>query len=273
MSFLSCSLGRLAVWCSALILGMPLAAIASPKPEMMSAISAAPVAYPTTADGLVLAQGTSPSMDGKPYRRDGFYLTLLGSPIQSRKFAQDFIGRATFTDGSASGGAIGYRWGDFRFEGEIQYFSNGFDLLTFLDQATGQFIFPSQRSPGATVDGRSIMFNIYYDYPLSERWRPYLGLGAGFYRAQINGLSPEGFGGFVAFGESPDRFAYQLRLGIAYAVDANFEILAGFRYFKGDTFEYTIRSSTSLTPDGSLLVLRPNGLETQSIELGIRYHF
>jgi opacity protein-like surface antigen len=203
------------------------------------------------------------------FRKDGIYVTFYGVPIQRREFAQDFIGRATFETGSGLGAAVGYRYRDFRFDAEYSYFRNDFNELSFFVPGTTT-VAPNQpeRSPDAFVNGRAIMFNLYYDIPISQRFRPYIGGGIGFYEAFINDLSPPGFGGFVANGKSPNRFAFQLRAGISYAITPNFDIFTGYRYFKGERFEYTIENSG--TPP---LVLRPNGLKSNSWEIGLRYTF
>lgn len=207
-----------------------------------------------------------------PYfdRANTFYVTLYGIPLQGRASAQDFIGIATFKQGYGLGGAIGYRFdNNLRAELEYSYLDNGFQDLSFFIPGTTT-VAPNQpeKSPGANVKGRAITVNAYYDFPVSEQFRPYIGAGIGTYNARINSLSPPGFGGFVANGDSPDRFAFQLRAGISYLFTPNFEVFTGYRYFKGNEFEYTIENSG--TPP---LVLRPNGLESNSLELGLRYGF
>ncbi|MFM8293102.1 MAG: outer membrane protein, partial [Microcystaceae cyanobacterium] len=90
------------------------------------------------------------------------------------------------------------------------------------------------KSVELTGTGRAIMINAYYDFPVSEQFRPYIGAGIGTYNARINDLSPPGFGGFVANGDSADRFAFQLRAGISYLFTPNFEVFTGYRYFHGE---------------------------------------
>ncbi|MEM8502344.1 MAG: P44/Msp2 family outer membrane protein [Cyanobacteria bacterium P01_D01_bin.1] len=200
------------------------------------------------------------------YRQDGPYLTIYGVPIQRRGFAEDSIGRATFDNGGGGGGAIGYRLGDFRFDAELSYFTNPFNELFFFNPGTTE-VAPNQpeESPGAFVDGRAVMFNVYYDIPLSKRFRPYVGAGVGFYNGRINDLSPPGFGGFVANSSSPNLAAYQLRAGLNYSPNSRFDLFTGYRFFRGERFEYPIENSD--------LLLRPNGLKSSSLEAGVRVVF
>lgn len=217
---------------------------------------------------LSIAQSSKASPAAAPLeRRNGVYLTFYGIPVQGRKSAEDFIGRATFSTGTGLGGAVGYRFKDVRFDAEISYFKNKFDELTFFQPGTTTPVpGPSERSPGAFVEGRAVMFNLYYDIPIrGSRISPYIGAGVGSYNAYINDLSPPAFGGFVANGKSSDRFAYQLRSGVTYIASQNLDLFIGYRYFKGNEFEYVI--------PGFPVALRPNGLQSHSLELGLRYQF
>jgi opacity protein-like surface antigen len=200
-----------------------------------------------------------------PERNNRFYVRV-GGGLQNRESAEDFIGRATFDTGYNLYGAIGYRFLNLRTELEYKYFNNDFDELTFFQQGTTTPVpGPPETSPGANVDGRALMFNLYYDLDTGSRFRPYVGGGVGFYTAEINDLSPPTFGGFVANGVSDDRFAYQLQAGISYIVTENLDVSLGYRYFKGDRFDYEIEG---FTPN-----LEPNGLESNTIELNVLYNF
>lgn len=220
---------------------------------------------------LAQVETTAPADAPTFVRKDGFYVMLYGVPLQGRDSAQDFIGRANFDVGYGFGGGIGYRWKDFRFDAEAHYFRNEFnDLFFFIPGTTTVAPGQPEQSPNAFVNGRAIMFNAYYDIPIGNlpRFRPYVGAGIGFYNASINDLSPPGFGGFIANGDSPARFAYQLRVGFSYAITNQLDFFTGYRYFKGETFKYTIENSG--TPP---LVLQPNGLKSNSWEIGLRYVF
>jgi opacity protein-like surface antigen len=223
---------------------------------------------------LAQAETTTPTVApaANPFvRKDGFYVMFYGVPVQGRDRAQDFIGRATFDIGFGFAGGLGYRAGDFRFDAEVQYFKNNFkDLFFFIPGTTTVAPGQPEQSPDAFVNGRAVMFNLYYDVPIASlpRFRPYVGAGIGFYTAFINDLSPPGFGGFVANGTSPNRFAYQLRAGFNYAITSQLDFFTGYRFFKGNRFEYTIENSG--TPP---LVLQPNGLKSHSWEIGLRYVF
>jgi opacity protein-like surface antigen len=223
------------------------------------------MASDTNANPSLIAQAESATTSNRS--KQGLYISFAGA-YQDRASAQDFIGIATFYPGPSWMGAVGYRIDNFRIEGEYSYFRNDFDKLTFFTPGTTTASGPAQTSPGAYVDGRAIMFNAYYDIPINgSSLKPYIGGGLGFYNAHIVNLSPPGFGGFVANGFSPDRFAFQLRAGLNYAISRKFDIFLGYRYFQGNRFRYTIDNSSPP------LVLRPNGLESHNLELGVRYNF
>jgi opacity protein-like surface antigen len=197
--------------------------------------------------------------------KQGFYVSVAGA-VQSRGDAQDFIGKSTFSPDYGLMGAVGYRMGNIRLEGEYNYFKNNFSGSTFFKDGTTEPLGPAQSSPGAYVDGRALMFNAYYDIPIKgSALKPYIGAGVGVYEAHIVNLSPAGFGGFVANATSSDRFAFQLRTGLSYSLSRELDVFLGYRYFQGKQFEYPIENSP--------LVLKPNGLESHSGELGIRYNF
>jgi opacity protein-like surface antigen len=194
---------------------------------------------------------------------DGFYVQGIYAPYQERARACDDIGCSTFDSGYSGGGALGYQHGPFRVEFEYNVFSNDFDESTFADPAV---VPRTQKSiQRAYVDGRSLMVNAYYDFQINDRWMPYLGAGIGSYEANIKNLQPPAFGPFVANATSSDRFAYQFRAGVTYVINPAFSVFSGYRYFKGDRFEYPIENSD--------LVIRPNGLESHAVELGVRLKF
>ncbi len=229
-------------------------------PELFASDAAQPVLAQTEGE----AESAEAETDATA-RNDGFYIRL-GAGFQNRADAQDFIGRASFDTGYKLNGAVGYRYSDFRAEVEYTYFRNDFDELTFFEPGTTTPVAgPPETSPGAYVDGRALMLNVYYDIPLSRRLRPYIGGGIGVYNAHIVELSPPGFGGFEANGFSASRFAFQLRAGLSYAITDSLDISLGYRYFQGNRFEYDIADSP--------LELEPNGLETNGAELSLTYTF
>ena len=180
-------------------------------------------------------------------------------------------GKGTFANGTAASVAIGYQYSAFRGEFEYVGFQNRFDQLYFnaspTSTSSGPFG-PATSPEGGNVTGRALMFNLYYDIPISKRFVPYIGGGMGTYNANINNLGPAAFAGNVANGYSPDRFIYQLKAGLAYKVAPQLAIFAGWRYMQGSQFSYTMNFTGG--PPFPPLTITPNGLKTNALELGFR---
>ncbi|MFM7191813.1 MAG: outer membrane protein [Microcystaceae cyanobacterium] len=202
----------------------------------------------------------------------GWYLGLSGS-YQNREQATEANASSqgntffVFAPGISVNGAVGYRLEDFRVEAEYSFFNNGIDIASANGLRQAGF---APAAASGDVNLYAYMVNFYYDIPLdNSRWKPYVGLGLGFYKSQINGATASFFNipslgvDIPAVNATSNNmpFAYQIRAGIGYEVSRNAEIYLGYRYFHGEQLEFT---------SPGLGTFNPNGANVHNIELGIR---
>ena len=133
-----------------------------------------------------------------------------------------------FDTGLAFGAALGYDFNRFRAEGEISYQKNDIDK-------TG--------SPGvildATGDAKALSFliNGYYNFINSSAFTPYISAGLGFAQVEFNDLDISGLG-FSGSNDEDTVFAYQVGIGIGYAVTEKVTIDVKYRYIGAEDSEY-----------------------------------
>lgn len=195
----------------------------------------------------------------------GFYVSAFGGVQEREKSGESAQTYTKFDNGWHFSLAGGYRYDNFRVEGEYNGFEN--DNRTVASEPTGPL-------PGSgSVSGKSYMLNAYYDIPLENSpLRPYVGLGVGVYETKLRSLTNEGlanvppeFGGPFIFNGTSDRpFAYQIKLGASYRVNPNLDLAFGYRYFRGDALLFEGTQIGDLTPSGAKLHV---------LEAGLRYSF
>lgn len=153
---------------------------------------------------------------------------------------------------------VGYRMGDIRLEGEVFYtaaaVSNGF--------AQGAL---ATANVNGTTRNNAYMLNAYYDVPIGGVIKPYVGAGVGIMTSRFTGgatVATAGTGGNPAtitnesYDASKSGLAYQLKAGVAYALDAKTDLFFQFRYLS--------------TPRNSAGVGQINDYSSQSFEGGLR---
>lgn len=130
----------------------------------------------------------------------------------------DYHGTLEFDPGYAAGVAGGYSFGMFRIEGEIGYQNSD------MDGATVCFGGYCQRGSvsDSNVSALSFMGNAYFDFVNRSPVTPYITAGLGM--AEIN---------LDIDDESGDDkvFAYQVGVGVAFAVAPNVSLDFRYRYF------------------------------------------
>lgn len=206
-------------------------------------------------------QSTTDAIDTKA--GDGFYVGLSGS-LQNREQASEtedtFL---TFEPGLNVNAALGYRFGNFRVEGEFSFFNNPISVAS-----AGTPVGTFKESAEGNVSLRAYMANLYYDIPIkNSRLKPYLGVGIGFYQSEINGLTADFFNTLgipPVNATSNTPFAYQFRGGLGYVLSRKAEIYLGYRFFRGE--ELTFNAEV-------LGELNPNGASVHNVELGFRASF
>jgi opacity protein-like surface antigen len=133
-----------------------------------------------------------------------------------------------FDTGLAFGAALGYNFSRFRVEGEISYQKNDVDKIG----AQGVFL-------DATGDARALSFliNGYYDFKNRSAFTPYISAGLGFAQVEFNDLDISGLG-FSGSSDEDTVFAYQIGIGVGYAVTEKVTIDVKYRYFDTEDSEY-----------------------------------
>jgi len=133
-----------------------------------------------------------------------------------------------FDTGLAFGAALGYNFSRFRVEGEISYQKNDVDKI----EAQGVFL-------DATGNARALSFliNGYYDFKNRSAFTPYISAGLGFAQVEFNDLDISGLG-FSGSSDEDTVFAYQIGIGVGYAVTEKVTIDVKYRYFGTEDSEY-----------------------------------
>ena len=170
-------------------------------------------------------------------RADGLYVSLHGGVSIPKSTISDFdtpggplFGPGTMTTeadlGYRFGGAFGYAFSRYlSAEVELSYTHNELDTISVVSAG-----FPAGPSPlpargGATT--LSGMVNAYLSLPM-DRWRPYVGAGAGQSYVSANGV---GIAGVV--GETNDNasaFSWQVMGGVGFQLSPSLELGARYRF-------------------------------------------
>ena len=155
------------------------------------------------------------------YSADGLYVGgNIGYAMASDSNVSDPSGEITveFDPGIAIGTYIGYTFGKMRIEGEIAAQKNDIDKI------------------GATISGVSInldmngeetvvsfLANGYYDFKNSSPFTPFVSAGIGFANVNVDVED-------IDVSDDDTVFAYQVGVGIAYAISEKVSIDAKYRY-------------------------------------------
>jgi opacity protein-like surface antigen len=132
-----------------------------------------------------------------------------------------------FGIGAALGRRLPY---NLRLEAELGYRRNGLDQL--IDQS--DFLGTNRREtdPG-TISSVAYMANLWYDFDLAEKWKPYIGFGLGAATRFIDCGSIDCDLSNIITETSYDYtdFAFQFGLGVAYALNEDTQITLDYRGF------------------------------------------
>lgn len=125
------------------------------------------------------------------------------------------------------------------------------------------------------------MANLYYDLGEMRGFVPYVGVGIGFARHDLNNVSFTGVGtgaGF-SFGDLPGsdqtNFAWSLMAGVGYQISDRAILDFGYRYI--DMGDVKTRGNTcTSTPacgGGSDDSFKVDDINAHEFKIGLRYHF
>ncbi len=124
--------------------------------------------------------------------------------------------------GVAYGIAYGYGFSNnLRIEGELAYQKNDLDKVTLMGV--------SLNASGDT-SSLALLFNGYYDFANSSAFTPFISVGIGAAKVEANNFNIPGSGS-PSFSEDDTVFAYQVGLGVGYAVSEKTSIDLKYRYF------------------------------------------
>ncbi len=173
------------------------------------------------------------------YSAEGFYMSgNIGFAMASDSDLTDstvpgVTVNTEFDTGLALGAALGYDFNRFRVEGEIAYQKNDIDKID---------------SPGVILDATgdavalSFLINGYYDFINSSAFTPYISAGMGFAQVEFNNLDISSLG-FSGSNDEDTVFAYQIGIGVGYAVTEKVTIDVKYRYFDTEDSEYDTTES------------------------------
>ena len=144
---------------------------------------------------------------------------------------------AVYDPGFGFSGALGYRWNKFRLEGELAYNVNDIDQLELLGVGL---------SGNGDADSLAFMLNGWRDFSLTGPWSVNAGGGIGFATVSLNDISVLG----VPLADDSDTvFAYQLGVGLGYAITRNAVLTVDYRFFGTTEPDFTDVSGASFSSE------------------------
>ncbi|MHB8808672.1 MAG: outer membrane protein [Desulfobulbaceae bacterium] len=134
----------------------------------------------------------------------------------------------SYDPGWAIGAAVGYRFSNFRVEGEVAYQENDIDESS---------AFGISIDSSGDVNGTAFLVNGYYDFINTSAFTPFITAGLGYANVEINDYGIPG-SGLGRYSDDDSVFAYQVGVGVGYAVNENVTIDAWYRYFATEDPEF-----------------------------------
>ena len=222
------------------------------------------------AAGLIAADQASATTEQEPAPAwyNNVYLSLSAGG-QSRGPAAESANTWTEWDPGISGNlALGYHLCRYvRAEVEGSMFYNEAETLS----AGPGLVAPAEGDAFL----RAVMFSLYLQYPIKDtKFTPYFGGGVGFYKSHLRDLSNTTVKpfGFVFDGNSEgERFAYQLRAGLSYALTDHLDLWGGYRYWRGGELDFNFQDVP--IGSGQTFAASPKKAEIHGGEIGIRWTF
>ncbi len=133
-----------------------------------------------------------------------------------------------YDTGFTLGGALGYDFNRFRVEGEISYQTNDVDKIGAMGVSF---------DASGDVSSLAFLINGYFDFVNDTGFIPYLSAGLGYAKVEFNDLKVPALSSLSA-GDDDSVFAYQVGLGVGYAVTEKVTIDVKYRYFATEDPEF-----------------------------------
>lgn len=161
-----------------------------------------------------------------------------------------------FDDSGSYQGAIGYDFGDFRVDGELDYQQSDIKSI---------HVNSADYEGHGTFSVATLLANGYYDFPTQTSFKPFIGGGAGFAHMMFD--TPRASTGFQS-DDGATVFAYHITGGAGYQINNQLGLQLSYRFFK----------TTEGTFDGSSAALGMSehakmAYEAQQIRFGVRLGF
>lgn len=200
------------------------------------------LAATVTASGTTAAQ----AQDATP----GYYVSgALGLiDVPSATVTDTASRKVKFDNGTMGALAFGYDYAS-PWRGEVELSRRAADLKSVSGtNASGELL------------ATSLMANAAYDFDVNAPVTPYLGLGLGFARVELDNASPFGAS---SINDTDTVLAGQAIAGVSYAVQDNLNLFADYRYFRTGDASMSTRAGNSASFD----------MDTHSIMVGLRFNF
>jgi outer membrane protein OmpA-like peptidoglycan-associated protein len=192
----------------------------------------------------------------------GWYLGVEGGVNRTNDTGANFVTDAevapfsspvdmSFHDGWVGFGTAGYAFpGNWRMEAELGYRHNKISSITpaFVD---GPF------SSRGQINTASLMGNLIYDIPITQRFKASLGAGAGVVHRDFNDK--------FLVKDHDMKFAYQGIAGLSYAISPGTDITMNYRYLRSAGGNFHEQNGS--TRDAYLT----DNIDDQAITIGLRF--
>lgn len=210
----------------------------------------------TTAVALLTGTGAAQAGDlyvsvfgGANFQTDnsGLNQTSSGNQFTTTRFNE------SPETGFVLGGAVGAhldKWAQgLRTEVEVSFRRNslGGDWNNHIDTTVSSSTVDTQNEHGPIsghVSNFSILANVWYDFDIGTKVKPYVGGGAGWARSRAEIVAPVttssgccDLDGSNSRTQENSGFAWQLGAGFNYPVSPGVDLGIGYRYFRGPSFD------------------------------------
>ena len=227
--------------------------------------------YFNVGGGLSLFSEIEKAKEGLWFEEDGeaFYIDDDETRKDGTRTLKEGDYDVSFDMGWSVGGALGYRFGAVRVEGEGSYFSANLNKFAGLDLDQDDF----ETQPSMSV--LALMANGWFDVDTGTIFSPFIGISVGGLQGTTSRGVLEGApDDFEPIEHSGWGFAYQAGAGAAVEVTDGLSIRLGYRLF--GTLETTYTSKVEATgPAGADMTVHAVAfpLLVHRIELGVGYQF